>query len=96
MHQLSRTASVLVAALAAGLLTALPAHAAPTAAPRGLSDVNGDGYGDLVTASEAAVSGVARAGAIVVNTGSSSGIAAGRSRIVTQDSAGVPGAAEEG
>ncbi|GAB2824353.1 VCBS repeat-containing protein [Streptomyces daliensis] len=46
--------------------------------------------------SEAAVSGVPGAGAIVVNTGSSSGIAAGRSRIVTQDSPGVPGAAEEG
>ncbi|MGW6268389.1 FG-GAP repeat domain-containing protein [Streptomyces sp. NPDC055060] len=94
----SRTAPALAAALAAGVLVAVPAHtasAAPAAAPDGRSDVNGDGYGDLVTTSEAGVAGVRGAGAIVVNTGSSAGISAGRTQIVTQNSAGVPGAAEE-
>ncbi|MEV5982583.1 FG-GAP-like repeat-containing protein [Streptomyces sp. NPDC052114] len=95
MRYLSRTAPALAAAaVAAGLLAAAPAHAAPAAAPKGQSDVNGDGYGDLVTASEATVSGAKGAGAIVVNTGSSSGISAGRTQIVSQNSAGVPGASE--
>ncbi|MFD7918127.1 FG-GAP and VCBS repeat-containing protein [Streptomyces sp. NPDC059740] len=96
MHQRSRTAPVLAAALAAGLFAAVPAHAAPSASPHGRSDVNGDGYGDLVTASEATVAGLAHAGAIVVNTGSADGISAKRVQIVTQNSAGVPGAAEKG
>ncbi len=98
MRHSYRSAPVLAVALAAGLLAATPAHTAPNApaAPlRGQSDVNGDGYGDLVTASEAAVSGVPRAGAIVVNTGSSAGVSAGRTDIVTQGSPGVPGALEE-
>ncbi|MET9769460.1 FG-GAP-like repeat-containing protein [Streptomyces sp. NPDC006415] len=98
MRHSYRSAPVLAVALAAGLLAATPAHAAPnapTAPLRGQSDVNGDGYGDLVTASEAAVSGVPRAGAIVVNTGSSAGVSAGRTQIVTQGSPGVPGALEE-
>ncbi|MFE7139947.1 FG-GAP-like repeat-containing protein [Streptomyces sp. NPDC057644] len=98
MRHAYRSAPVLAVALAAGLLAATPAHAvpnAPTAPLRGQSDVNGDGYGDLVTASEAAVSGVPGAGAIVVNTGSSAGVSAGRTQIVTQGSPGVPGALEE-
>ncbi|WP_327355004.1 FG-GAP and VCBS repeat-containing protein [Streptomyces sp. NBC_01304] len=95
MRYLSRTAPALAAAaIAAGLLAAAPAHAAPSAVPSGQSDVNGDGYGDLVTASEATVSGVKGAGAVVVNTGSADGISAGRTQIVSQNSAGVPGAAE--
>ncbi|MEU1120962.1 MULTISPECIES: FG-GAP and VCBS repeat-containing protein [unclassified Streptomyces] len=99
MHNrhLHRTAPALAVALAAGLFVAVPAaHAAPAASPSGRSDVNGDGYGDLVTASEATVSGVEDAGAIVVNTGSSGGVSADRAQIVTQNSAGVPGAAEKG
>jgi hypothetical protein len=95
MHHRYRTAPALALALAAGLLAAAPAQAAPTASPSGQSDVNGDGYGDLVTASEAAVSGASGAGAVVVNTGSSSGVSAGRTQIVTQNSSGVPGAAEK-
>ncbi|MEV0125880.1 FG-GAP repeat protein [Streptomyces sp. NPDC050703] len=95
---LHRTASAVAVALAAGLLAVTPAHAAPAPASggqnNGRSDVNGDGYGDLVTASEVAVAGASGAGAIVVNTGSSSGISADRSEIVTQDSPGVPGASE--
>ncbi|UYM24526.1 hypothetical protein NQP46_17510 [Streptomyces albus] len=56
MRYLFRTAPALVAAaFTAGLLVAVPAQAAPAA--DGLSDVNGDGYGDLVTASEATVAG---------------------------------------
>lgn len=98
MRHSYRFAPLLAAALAAGLLAATPAHAtphAPTAPLRGQSDVNGDGYGDLITASEAAVSGVLGAGAIVVNTGSSAGVSAGRTQIVSQGSPGVPGALEE-
>ncbi|MEU6734876.1 FG-GAP and VCBS repeat-containing protein [Streptomyces physcomitrii] len=97
MRHRHHAAPVLAVTLAAGLLTALPAHAAPAPAPapRGQSDVNGDGYGDLVTASEAAVAGARGAGAVVVHTGGSGGIASGRRQIVTQDSPGVPGAPEE-
>ncbi|MDG4860193.1 FG-GAP and VCBS repeat-containing protein [Streptomyces sp. T-3] len=95
MRYLSRTAPALAAAaFAAGLLSVAPAHAAPSAVPSGQSDVNGDGYGDLVTGSEATVAGAKGAGAIVVNTGSADGISAGRTQIVSQNSAGVPGAAE--
>lgn len=90
-----RTASAVAVALAAGLLAVTPAQAAPAAASGGQSDVNGDGYGDLVTASEAAVAGASGAGAIVVNTGSSSGISADRSHIISQNSSGVPGAPEK-
>ncbi|PBO22500.1 hypothetical protein CLM85_21620, partial [Streptomyces albidoflavus] len=75
MRYLFRTAPALVAAaFTAGLLVAVPAQAAPAA--DGLSDVNGDGYGDLVTASEATVAGADGAGAVVVNTGSANGISA--------------------
>ncbi|MDT0380207.1 FG-GAP and VCBS repeat-containing protein [Streptomyces sp. DSM 42041] len=95
MRNFSRTALALsAAAFAAGLLAVPSAEAAPSAVPSGQSDVNGDGYGDLVTGSEATVSGAEHAGAIVVNTGSSRGISSGRNQIVSQNSAGVPGASE--
>ncbi|PKR41513.1 VCBS repeat-containing protein [Streptomyces sp. EAG2] len=94
MRYLFRTAPALVAAaFTAGLLVAVPAQAAPAA--DGLSDVNGDGYDDLVTASEATVSGIDGPGAVVVNTGSANGISAARTQVISQNSAGVPGAAEK-
>ncbi|PBO26169.1 hypothetical protein CLM85_00515 [Streptomyces albidoflavus] len=52
--------------------------------------MNGDGYGDLVTASEATVAGADGAGAVVVNTGSANGISAARTQVVSQNSAAPP------
>ncbi|OXS33907.1 FG-GAP-like repeat-containing protein [Streptomyces sp. XY006] len=85
---------VLAAALTTGLLTAAPAA---TAAPSGLSgDFNGDGYRDVAIGAFAADAGpVHGAGAVVVLYGSSSGVSAARRTVITQDSPGVPGAAEE-
>ncbi|MYW66810.1 VCBS repeat-containing protein [Streptomyces sp. SID8379] len=95
-HRSRAAAPVIAAAIAAGLFGAAPAHAAPAVTHQGQSDVNGDGYGDLVTGSEATVAGASRAGALVVNTGSSSGVSATRTKVITQNTAGVPGAAEAG
>lgn len=98
-HKRSRRSLVLgstasAAVLAAGLLVVLPGGA--SAAPSGLADdFNGDGYRDLATAAPAAaVSGASKAGAVAVNYGSSSGISGSRHKTVSQDSSGVPGAAE--
>ncbi|MCL8013860.1 FG-GAP-like repeat-containing protein [Streptomyces sp. AS02] len=98
-HKRSRRPLVLgatasAAALAVGLLVVLPGGA--SAAPSGLADdFNGDGYRDLATvAPDAVVSGAAKAGAVAVNYGSSSGISGSRHKTVTQNSSGVPGAAE--
>ncbi|KAF3466541.1 FG-GAP-like repeat-containing protein [Streptomyces sp. Tu 3180] len=83
-------------ALTGGLLTLSAPSAA--AAPSGLAgDFNGDGYRDVaVGASSADVGSVPHAGAVVVLYGSSSGVSASRRTVVTQNSTGVPGTAEEG
>ncbi|MER6344997.1 FG-GAP-like repeat-containing protein [Streptomyces sp. NPDC001595] len=85
------------AALASGLLTALPASPA-LAAPSGLAgDFNGDGYRDVALGSMGAdVGSVQGAGAVVVLYGSSSGVSAAKKSVITQNSTGVPGAAESG
>ncbi len=87
-------ATVVAAALAGGLIIAVPGSA--SAAPSGLADdFNGDGYRDLATGAPGAVAGgKAKAGAVVVNYGSSSGVSAGRHKATSQSSAGVPGASE--
>lgn len=87
-------AAAVVAALAGGLLVAVPGAA--SAAPSGYGDdFNGDGYHDLATSAPGAVAAsVAKAGAVVVNYGSSSGIKASNHKITTQSSADVPGASE--
>ncbi|MGQ4387159.1 FG-GAP-like repeat-containing protein [Streptomyces sp. SAS_270] len=87
-------ATVVAAALAGGLLITLPGGA--SAAPSGLADdFNGDGYRDLATGAPGAVAGGrAKAGAVVVNYGSSSGISAARHKTTSQNSSGVPGTAE--
>ncbi|MEV7079703.1 FG-GAP-like repeat-containing protein [Streptomyces sp. NPDC093516] len=84
----------LAVALTTGLLSTAPAA---TAAPSGLAgDFNGDGYRDVAIGAFAAdVGPVSGAGAVVVLYGSSSGVSAARRTVITQDSAGVPGAAEE-
>ncbi|MEU8570729.1 FG-GAP-like repeat-containing protein [Streptomyces pathocidini] len=98
-HSRSRRPHVLGAAiasavLAGGLLASLPGGA--SAAASGLADdFNGDGYRDLATGATGAVANSkAKAGAVVVSYGSSSGISASRSKITSQSSSGVPGASE--
>ncbi|MGW6651782.1 integrin [Streptomyces sp. CB02130] len=60
-------------------------------------DINGDGYGDIVLpAPGATVAGQAYAGAVVVLYGSAKGVSAAQRAVITQNSPGVPGAAEEG
>ncbi|MFJ1972500.1 FG-GAP-like repeat-containing protein [Streptomyces sp. NPDC087903] len=85
------------ATLTTGLLTALPATTA-TAAPSGLpGDFNGDGYRDVaIGAMSADVGSVRNAGAVVVLYGSASGVSAAKKTVITQNSTGVPGAAEDG
>ncbi|MFF4257568.1 FG-GAP-like repeat-containing protein [Streptomyces sp. NPDC001663] len=87
---------LLAATLTTGLLTALPAATA-SAAPSGLSgDFNGDGYRDTAIAAPCATVGSAScAGSVVVLYGSSSGVSATRKTVITQNSTGVPGTAEE-
>ncbi|MFF1683597.1 FG-GAP and VCBS repeat-containing protein [Streptomyces sp. NPDC058254] len=87
-------ATAVAAALAGGLLITLPGGA--SAAASGLADdFNGDGYRDLATGAPGAVAGgKAKAGAVVVNYGSSSGISGARHKTTSQSSSGVPGASE--
>nr|WP_237519981.1 FG-GAP-like repeat-containing protein [Streptomyces sp. HUCO-GS316] len=60
-------------------------------------DVNKDGYRDVVvSAPDATVAGHAKAGAVVVLYGTSRGIDPSRRTVVTQNSTGIPGAAESG
>ncbi|GAA3647228.1 FG-GAP-like repeat-containing protein [Streptomyces chitinivorans] len=85
-----------LAALAAGLLTVMPAaHAAPEHS--GVqADFNGDGYDDLaIGAPLADVGGEQNSGVVTVLYGSSGGLSAGRRAVVHQASPGVAGAAEE-
>jgi hypothetical protein len=88
---------LLAAALTSGLLTALPATPAAAAPARYADDFDGDGYRDVaVGAAGAVVAGKQTAGAVVVLYGSPSGPSAARRAVITQNSPGVPGAAEEG
>ncbi|MER6678508.1 RNA-guided endonuclease TnpB family protein, partial [Streptomyces sp. NPDC000983] len=60
-------------------------------------DVNKDGYRDVVlSAPDATVAGRAKAGAVVVLYGGARGIDPARRTVLTQNSTGVPGAAESG
>ncbi|MFF7488651.1 hypothetical protein ACFZBC_24600 [Streptomyces luteogriseus] len=88
------TTAVLAAALTplALTLSAPAAHAVPAAAPY---DFNGDGRTDLaIGAPGATVAGQARAGAVSVVYGSSSGPKSSTRTLLTQNTAGMPGAAE--
>ncbi|MEU5367013.1 FG-GAP-like repeat-containing protein [Streptomyces sp. NPDC005925] len=87
-------ATAVAAVLAGGLLIALPGGA--SAAASGLADdFNGDGYRDLAVGAPGAVAdGKAKAGAVVVTYGSSSGISAARHKTTSQSSSGVPGTPE--
>ncbi|WP_338781796.1 hypothetical protein [Streptomyces sp. DG1A-41] len=88
------TAAVLAVALTplALTLSAPAAHAATAAAPY---DFNGDGRADLaIGAPGATVAGQARAGAVSVVYGSSTGPKSSTRTLLTQNTAGMPGAAE--
>ncbi len=89
-----RSAALLMAALTplTAALTAPAAHAATAAAPY---DFNGDGRTDLaIGAPGATVAGKAKAGAVSVVYGSTSGPKSSTRTLLTQDTAGMPGAAE--
>ncbi|WP_151773104.1 FG-GAP-like repeat-containing protein [Streptomyces abyssomicinicus] len=88
-----RTGALLGAAvLGASLLSVTPAAAVHGAVP---GDFNGDGYADAVLpAPGATVAGEEGAGAVVVLYGAAAGLSTSRRATVTQNSAGVPGAAE--
>ncbi|MEU6661507.1 FG-GAP-like repeat-containing protein [Streptomyces sp. NPDC046821] len=93
-----RTTTALAALVAAGLtpltLASSPASAAP--AKYG-DDFNGDGFRDLaVTAPYATAASADQAGAVVVSYGSANGVTSARSTVISQSSAGVPGASEAG
>ncbi|MBK3520511.1 MULTISPECIES: FG-GAP-like repeat-containing protein [Streptomyces] len=88
-----RSGALLIAAvMGAPLLSATPAAAVHGAVP---GDFNGDGYRDAVLPAPGAnVAGKAGAGAVVVLYGSKSGLSTSRRATITQNTAGVPGAAE--
>ncbi|WP_030685609.1 FG-GAP-like repeat-containing protein [Streptomyces sp. NRRL B-1347] len=91
-------ATAVAAALTAGLL-AVPATAAAAPSPSRLSgDFNGDGYRDVAIAAPAAtVGGKKWAGQVVVTYGTGQGLASTSKRsVISQNSPGVPGAAEKG
>lgn len=96
MHQ--RPARLALATATAVALTGgLLALSVPSAAAAsGLAgDFNGDGYRDVaIGAAGADVGSVQSAGAVVVLYGSSSGVSAAKKTVITQNSTGVPGAAE--
>ncbi|MFC9030581.1 FG-GAP-like repeat-containing protein [Streptomyces arboris] len=99
MIRRTRTRTATLAALAAMTVAASTlaggtAVAAPVPVPQ---DINGDGYRDVVLpAPGATVKGRSGAGAVVVLYGSAKGVSAAKRVVITQESPGVPGAAEAG
>ncbi|MFI6374937.1 FG-GAP-like repeat-containing protein [Streptomyces sp. NPDC050546] len=81
-----------VAAQAAGA-----ADATPAAASKLHDDFNGDGYQDLaVAAPYGKVDGKAQAGYVAVVYGSAKGLDLGHKQVISQNTPGIPGAAEAG
>ncbi|BBC35179.1 hypothetical protein SGFS_064730 [Streptomyces graminofaciens] len=94
-----RTRPFLMAAglLASGLAPLALATPATAAVAKYSDDFNGDGYRDLaVGASATDVGSASNAGAVVVLYGSSSGISAAKRSVITQNTTGVAGSAEDG
>ncbi|BBC34941.1 hypothetical protein SGFS_062350 [Streptomyces graminofaciens] len=90
-----RLLATAVAATMAAAGLALPLAGPASAAPATADDFNGDGYKDLVVATpRATVKGLKEAGQVTVLYGSKSGVSTSRSATITQNTAGVPGAAE--
>ncbi|MGX1562491.1 FG-GAP and VCBS repeat-containing protein [Streptomyces sp. NPDC055506] len=86
---------LLATALTTGLLTALPATTATAAPATGpTADFNGDGYGDVAfSAAYAKVDGKGEAGYVAVVHGGATGLDPAKRTVVSQNTAGVPGAA---
>lgn len=85
--------------MAATVAACLPvSFAVPASAAAGLKgDFNGDGYRDVaVSAAYATVNGHSEAGSVSVLYGSPDGAGAARIQTISQDTPGVPGAAEAG
>ncbi|MFJ7045120.1 FG-GAP-like repeat-containing protein [Streptomyces sp. NPDC101112] len=84
--------------LTTALLTAVPALPTPpaTAAPaKHADDFNGDGWRDLAMGDRGAtIDGEKRAGAVIVIWGTARGLDPARRTVVSQNSPGIPGAAE--
>ncbi|MET9888871.1 FG-GAP-like repeat-containing protein [Streptomyces sp. NPDC006465] len=92
MRTRASAAAVLSVALTSLALAAPAAHATAAATPY---DFNGDGRADLaIGAPGATVGGKAKAGAVSVVYGSASGPKSSTYRLITQNTAGVPGTAE--
>ncbi|MER5938300.1 hypothetical protein ABT121_13370 [Streptomyces sp. NPDC001928] len=90
-----RMSGALLAAALTPLALTLSAPAAHAATPAKPYDFNGDGRIDLaIGAPGATVSGKAKAGAVSVVYGGSSGLNSATRTLITQNTAGVPGAAE--
>ncbi|WP_448320815.1 integrin alpha [Streptomyces sp. CO7] len=99
MHRTTRTtlATATAAALTGGLLALLPAPPAAAAdgAVSSQADFDRDGRGDVATAAPGAYAGGRQAaGQVVALHGSGTGISGGDRTVVSQNTAGVPGAAE--
>ncbi|MCF0079068.1 FG-GAP-like repeat-containing protein [Streptomyces lomondensis] len=96
-RRLGRTAAAAVAVVAA-VTTPMAAHAAPAAESTAAElhdDFNGDGYQDMaVGAPRGTVGGKVRAGYVAVVYGSAKGIDLTRKQVLSQDTPGIPGAAE--
>ena len=90
-----RTLLMSATLLASGLVPVFTASAEAAVGTQG--DLNKDGYRDVVvSASDAAVAGHAKAGAVVVLYGTAHGIDPSRRTVLTQNSSGIPGTAEAG
>ncbi|UCA48984.1 VCBS repeat-containing protein [Streptomyces sp. WA6-1-16] len=94
-----RTASAVFVTLAA-TATAAPAlsgtavAAAPSSVVRQPVDFNGDGYEDMIASvPDGTVSGIKKAGYVVVHPGDAKGINPARHQVINQNTPGVPGSA---
>jgi hypothetical protein len=97
---LAVAASAVSAVGAAGLVRVAPATARPSAltvTPAKPYDFNGDGYADLALGSPyGKVSGHTSAGFVTIVPGSATGPVTSKKKIFSQNTTGVPGAAESG
>ncbi|XCM32151.1 FG-GAP and VCBS repeat-containing protein [Streptomyces parvus] len=94
-----RTASAVFVTLAA-MATAAPVFsgtavaAAPSSVVRQPVDFNGDGYEDMIASvPDGTVSGIKKAGYVVVHPGDAKGINPARHQVISQNTPGVPGSA---
>jgi hypothetical protein len=90
-----RVTTAVAALLATGLAPLATTTLAAAAAAKYLDDFNGDGYRDLAIGNRGATIGeVKQAGAVAVVYGSARGLDFARRTVVSQNSPGIPGAAE--